>query len=1224
MLKNANTLKKPIVLILSLMLVATFIFIPTLVIADESTIPAEIADEEAAAGEEIAESDAVEKEIADPDGETVSPEARHSGLGPESISDIADAAIDAVIDTQSAGINPLAAVSPTAAIGIPSNDLKKGGANIGDLDISQLTVESSTITFAGRQWLVIGKNDGITASGVYGSDAPVNSVTVVAANTGEDTFGTSQFCYLLEYFGYIFGSSDYSGSDLQAKMNSIYNDFSEADRSAVNSRTLDGISGSPVNDAYVWPLSIGEYNALSDDAGRAYGSSDNYWLRSANSSTESYIGFKGGDANPVSRTINESHGVRPALNLSLTPAIFKSAAAVDAGFLAASTTTDLTKTGLVVMDDTTTTLPAISVSGTPTITTAGGIRAIALTVSDSAFARVPTGDEYIGVRLVNKADKTKIYYAGVTPGSDINWNTTVSLPLNQVAGGMYDIYVCAERATAGEALDIAGPISNGGTVYVPGIDADITRIFDNAVTWSDDDGTSTSPKTAAVTVESTVPAITAEDFTKSDPKATLTLYTDSDFEDEVNDAVPLVAGSNEVYVKVVAEDGITALYCKVTIYRSTITPVPTLVLNSSVISFAGQQWYVIGKNIPVQGAAEGVNSTRGNSVTLLLSDKGEDFDAGSGPYGGSIIRAHLGGDDYASNPEQIGDLSNIGNWDLPNEYLGSALHQKMYELYATTGGFLENEKTQILPRTLSPQDDVNEPLTKEVPNQKLWPLSRDEWSSGIFQSDAGRFGGSGWFWLRSPQDGHYNRVVNVVNAAGGDGFFHEGGVWYDYGVRPAFTLDLSSVVFTSVASGDSSPDGVDLQTPVNITTDWTNTTAPKKLTFSDAALGLSLSTTDPQKVASGDDLTLNYENATTGTRISCLLVNEDASGKSYYENLTTDNSADTGIATLNTDDIAGTVTLNTDGIAGGDYTLQIFTEEVNGEDESNFCSVPATLDVTIDPSTDAGITHVAGNAVTWSGDDGTSAAALKTTSVAVESTMPAITAEDFTMSNANATLTLYANGTFSGAGVTSVPLDAGSNTVYVKVVAEDGTTTLYYKVTITVKQAPWITTGNLPSGKVDVAYRAALAAIGYPASAWSLTKGRLPFGLTLNESTGVISGTPTGAGIYTFTVRAANGTTPDASKELSIRITADGLTDPDGDDDTNGTDDDDSNTDPNGGVPSTPGGSGDSDPSKSGSKSGSSDTSDDFDIGLFSGTLILAAAGLIACVTARRRLGKHA
>jgi hypothetical protein len=63
---------------------------------------------------------------------------------------------------------------------------------------------------------------------------------------------------------------------------------------------------------------------------------------------------------------------------------------------------------------------------------------------------------------------------------------------------------------------------------------------------------------------------------------------------------------------------------------------------------------------------------------------------------------------------------------------------------------------------------------------------------------------------------------------------------------------------------------------------------------------------------------------------------------------------------------------------------------------------------------------------------------------------------------------------------------------------------------------------------VGAAYTYTFAASGDPAPTFSVASGALPAGLSLNTTTGVLSGTPTAAGAATFTVAAANGVSPDA------------------------------------------------------------------------------------------------
>jgi formylglycine-generating enzyme required for sulfatase activity len=93
------------------------------------------------------------------------------------------------------------------------------------------------------------------------------------------------------------------------------------------------------------------------------------------------------------------------------------------------------------------------------------------------------------------------------------------------------------------------------------------------------------------------------------------------------------------------------------------------------------------------------------------------------------------------------------------------------------------------------------------------------------------------------------------------------------------------------------------------------------------------------------------------------------------------------------------------------------------------------------------------------------------------------------------------------------------------------------KLTITIHGlAPKITTAALPNGPAGTAYSQTLTATGLVPITWSLDNGTtLPTGLSLEGTTGVISGTPTTAGTYSFTVKAANAEGND-TKQLSITI----------------------------------------------------------------------------------------
>ena len=86
------------------------------------------------------------------------------------------------------------------------------------------------------------------------------------------------------------------------------------------------------------------------------------------------------------------------------------------------------------------------------------------------------------------------------------------------------------------------------------------------------------------------------------------------------------------------------------------------------------------------------------------------------------------------------------------------------------------------------------------------------------------------------------------------------------------------------------------------------------------------------------------------------------------------------------------------------------------------------------------------------------------------------------------------------------------------------------------EDAPAITTTTLPGGTVGTPYHHQLQATGGGFILWELFSGELPKGLTLKQTTGKISGTPTAEGTAQFTVRALNSVGND-KKELSITIT---------------------------------------------------------------------------------------
>lgn len=91
--------------------------------------------------------------------------------------------------------------------------------------------------------------------------------------------------------------------------------------------------------------------------------------------------------------------------------------------------------------------------------------------------------------------------------------------------------------------------------------------------------------------------------------------------------------------------------------------------------------------------------------------------------------------------------------------------------------------------------------------------------------------------------------------------------------------------------------------------------------------------------------------------------------------------------------------------------------------------------------------------------------------------------------------------------------------------------------TITVMApAPDITTTTLEDGEVGISYSDTLvAAAGDGTFAWAVSAGNLPDGLVLNAATGEVTGTPTVAGTFDFTIQVTSGGRSDTA-DLSITV----------------------------------------------------------------------------------------
>ncbi len=80
---------------------------------------------------------------------------------------------------------------------------------------------------------------------------------------------------------------------------------------------------------------------------------------------------------------------------------------------------------------------------------------------------------------------------------------------------------------------------------------------------------------------------------------------------------------------------------------------------------------------------------------------------------------------------------------------------------------------------------------------------------------------------------------------------------------------------------------------------------------------------------------------------------------------------------------------------------------------------------------------------------------------------------------------------------------------------------------ITSTEPPTLTTAGTP-------YSHTFTASGFPLPTFEVTGGALPPGLTLNEASGLLSGTPSEEGEYTFTLTVSNGVAPNVTQPVAM------------------------------------------------------------------------------------------
>jgi large repetitive protein len=120
---------------------------------------------------------------------------------------------------------------------------------------------------------------------------------------------------------------------------------------------------------------------------------------------------------------------------------------------------------------------------------------------------------------------------------------------------------------------------------------------------------------------------------------------------------------------------------------------------------------------------------------------------------------------------------------------------------------------------------------------------------------------------------------------------------------------------------------------------------------------------------------------------------------------------------------------------------------------------------------------------------------------------------------------------------------AVDGTYFIRVENPDGLAVRSSTALLTVSDAPTWTTasGSLGSVAQGASFSTTVVATSDSAITYSVQSGALPTGLTLNTSTGVISGTEsgvdTGETVYNFTLRATDAETQTADRAFTITVT---------------------------------------------------------------------------------------
>ena len=284
----------------------------------------------------------------------------------------------------------------------------------------------------------------------------------------------------------------------------------------------------------------------------------------------------------------------------------------------------------------------------------------------------------------------------------------------------------------------------------------------------------------------------------------------------------------------------------------------------------------------------------------------------------------------------------LSKFGASNAYADSELKEAIDALAAK---LTTEENAAVKKRTLT-SGNYNEENTDcvagaQVDNAVFWPLSSKEAIAvnhdlRIADPEHPSWASSCW-WLRSP--GYSNHDAATVR---GDGsvVYYGNAINNWWCVRPAFNLNLNSVLFTSAAVSGK-PDGGLTAVSEYSGNEWKLTLLDSSRNF---AVTESTASGDP-----GDTITLHYTGATAGTNEYISVILADSSGARYYGR----------VAQPTTE--SGTVEIKIPSdIAPGDYTLKVFNEQYNGDYNTDYASNFTDIALTVENQPDEQFTLTPG------------------------------------------------------------------------------------------------------------------------------------------------------------------------------------------------------------------------------------------------------------------------